>query len=164
MTAHLAQGDTLPSALVELNLPPSGDQSATYVALSRVRHRDDLYILREFDVSNLRRKGSKAGADILLQRLRADLRYAEEGSKQCHGCKEHKKRSAFVSAVTKCTRQWLSRMPYCTAPCPGSPRLPPLPALSPCVGVPPATMPDSRGACREQWGRAGTHPSDKMEL
>eukprot|EP00663_Eupelagonemidae_sp_cell21sb_P013031 gene13031-biopygen7621 len=66
-TARLAQGATMPSALVELNLPPSGDESATYVALSRVRHRKDLFILRPFNTDKLRRKGSKAAVDILLQ-------------------------------------------------------------------------------------------------
>eukprot|EP00660_Eupelagonema_oceanica_P019630 gene19630-biopygen26024 len=34
-TAHLAQGSTMPSAIVELNLPPSGDRTAAYIALSR---------------------------------------------------------------------------------------------------------------------------------
>jgi len=58
------------TALVELNIPPSGDATAAYVALSRVRTRETLFILREFDFDKLRRSGSKAGVDILLQRLR----------------------------------------------------------------------------------------------
>ena len=74
------------TALVELNIPSGGDATAAYVALSRVRSREDLYILRAFDVSKLRRSGSKAGVDILLQRLRGELGDDEEGSKRCMRC------------------------------------------------------------------------------
>eukprot|EP00662_Eupelagonemidae_sp_cell21_P056786 gene56786-biopygen53242 len=104
--AHLAQGLTLPSALVDLNVPPSGDATAVYVALSRVRHRESLFVLGEFDESKLRRSPSKAGVDILLQRLRGELADHEEGSKRCGDCGDMKRRSEFVSADTKSTRQW----------------------------------------------------------
>ena len=53
--------------------------------LSRVRTADALYILRDFDVSKLRRSGSKAGVDILLKRMRGDLGDDEEGTKMCLG-------------------------------------------------------------------------------
>ena len=103
----------MPSALVELNIPPSGDATAAYVALSRVRHRDHLFILRQFAVDKLRRSGSKAAVDILLQRLRGQLAPNAEGSKRCTGCKQLKRRSAFVSSTTKCTRQWFSQKRRC---------------------------------------------------
>ena len=101
------------TALVELNIPPSGDATAAYVALSRVRTRESLFILRDFDSKKLRRSGSKAGVDILLQRLRGELTDEEEGSKRCMGCRRLKKRSGFVSASTKSTRQWESRDRRC---------------------------------------------------
>eukprot|EP00662_Eupelagonemidae_sp_cell21_P057382 gene57382-biopygen58260 len=114
-TAHLAQGSTMPTALVELNMPSSGDATAAYVALSRVRRREDLYILRDFDSTKLRRSGSKAAVDILLQRLRGDLADNAEGTKECMAprCRKQKPRSAFVSRETKSTRQWLSRDRRC---------------------------------------------------
>eukprot|EP00660_Eupelagonema_oceanica_P019445 gene19445-biopygen20258 len=54
-------------------MPASGDATAAYVALSRVRRIQDLHILRDFDAASLRRSGTKAGVDILLQRLRGSL-------------------------------------------------------------------------------------------
>eukprot|EP00662_Eupelagonemidae_sp_cell21_P056868 gene56868-biopygen83888 len=111
-TAHHAQGATLSSALVDLNIPPSGDPTAAYM-----RHRDSLYILSEFDASKLRRSGSKAGVDILLQRLRGELADDEEGSKTCLGCSELKRRSEFVPAETGSTRQWNSRDRRCLDCC-----------------------------------------------
>eukprot|EP00660_Eupelagonema_oceanica_P019525 gene19525-biopygen14880 len=106
-TAHLAQGSTMPSALVELNLPASGDRTAAYIALSRVRRREDLFILRPFDATKLRRKATKASVDILLRRLRADLRDCDEGSKMCMCCRTMHPRSAFVDATSKSTAQWM---------------------------------------------------------
>eukprot|EP00662_Eupelagonemidae_sp_cell21_P058062 gene58062-biopygen29592 len=114
-TAHLAQGETLPSALVDLNIPPSGDPTAVYVALSLslVRDRNSLFILGDFDASKLRRSASKAAVDILLQRLRGELADDEEGSKMCTGCSKMKRRSKFVSTETKSTRQWDARERFC---------------------------------------------------
>eukprot|EP00660_Eupelagonema_oceanica_P019259 gene19259-biopygen29520 len=94
------------SALVDLDIPPRGDTTASYVALSRVRTREDLFILRDFDTDQLRRGGTKAGVDILLRRLRGDLDRFTEGSKQCAACRRMKPRSGFVSTDTMCTRQW----------------------------------------------------------
>eukprot|EP00660_Eupelagonema_oceanica_P019628 gene19628-biopygen17756 len=105
-TAHLCQGTTMTTALVDLDIPPRGDTTASYVALSRVRSREDLFILRDFDADQLRRGGSKAGVDILLRRLRGDLDRFSEGSKRCMACRRLKPRSAFVSPETLCTRQW----------------------------------------------------------
>eukprot|EP00660_Eupelagonema_oceanica_P019254 gene19254-biopygen33633 len=123
MTMHLAQGTTLPSALVELNLPSSGDRTAAYIALSRVRRREDLFILRAFDPSHLRRKATKASVDILLQRLRGDLRDCDEGSKLCMRCRKMRPRSAFVDAATHSTRQWMSNDRRCDCACISCPRL-----------------------------------------
>eukprot|EP00660_Eupelagonema_oceanica_P019787 gene19787-biopygen11159 len=108
-TAHLCQGTTMTSALVDLDIPPGGDTTASYVAISRVRTRNDLFILRPFDVDQLRRGGSKAGVDILLRRLRGELGRFDEGSKECMGCHRLKPRSAFVSPDSLCTRQWNAR-------------------------------------------------------
>ena len=56
-TAHGSQGATLDSVMVDLNLPDNGDGTAAYVALSRVRRREDLSILRAFDPDSVRRSG-----------------------------------------------------------------------------------------------------------
>eukprot|EP00663_Eupelagonemidae_sp_cell21sb_P004861 gene4861-5612_t len=105
----------MPSAMVDLNVPPAGDATASYVALSRVRHRNDLFILRIFKRTELRRSGSNAGVDILLQRLRGKLGANAEGSKLCMGCRLFKPRSAFVCAEKQCTRQWNHRNRQCLA-------------------------------------------------
>eukprot|EP00660_Eupelagonema_oceanica_P019528 gene19528-biopygen34115 len=75
-------GTTMSSALVDLNIPPGGDTTASYVALSRVRRREDLFILRDFSADQLRRGGTKAGVDILLRRLRGELGRFSEGHKE----------------------------------------------------------------------------------
>eukprot|EP00662_Eupelagonemidae_sp_cell21_P057789 gene57789-biopygen89576 len=91
---------TMRAALVELNIPPSGDATAAYVALPCGEQA-------------LRRGASKAGVDILLKRLRGDLAADEEGSKTCLGCEKEKPRSQFVCPEKKCTRQWHSRDRRC---------------------------------------------------
>ena len=102
-----------------LSIPPS-DQTAGNIALSRVCRREDLHILRPFGATKLHRRASKASVDILLRCLRGPDHPQgqgddDEGSKQCMAprCRRLKPRSAFVSAVTNCTRQWLSRDRRC---------------------------------------------------
>ena len=76
-----------------------------------------MHILRDFDSSKLRRGKSKASVDILLKRMHSDLTDTQEGSKQCMAprCRKFKPRSAFVSAETGCTRQWLDSERRCLA-------------------------------------------------
>ena len=55
ITCHAAQGTTLDAAVVELNLPPGANPIAAYIAISRVRHREDLLILSRFSPDVFRR-------------------------------------------------------------------------------------------------------------
>ena len=57
-TDYRAQGQTLPSAIIDISSPPTGALSLfnLYVALSRSKGRDDIRILRDFD-SKWFRKG-----------------------------------------------------------------------------------------------------------
>ena len=51
MTAHASQGATLAQAIVDLRIPAGASKLASYVAMSRVRRREDILIFREFDRS-----------------------------------------------------------------------------------------------------------------
>eukprot|EP00666_Eupelagonemidae_sp_cell4sb_P018055 gene18055-biopygen35736 len=110
-TAHLAQGATLPSVLVDLcPLVSSGESTAAYIALSRVRRLQDLHILRDFDATRLRRGGTKASVDILLHRLRGTLSDATE-RKRCVRCRTMLPRRAFIDEkLVNPARRWLSGM------------------------------------------------------
>eukprot|EP00665_Eupelagonemidae_sp_cell47_P003061 gene3060-6311_t len=116
LTTHNAQGTTEPELLGDVVVPKCADKTAGYIIISRVRKAEDLYLLRDFDASMLRRSASKANADILLQRLRGDLGEHEEASKQCLGCKQVKRRSEFIPTEGRhagSTAQWNGRNRRC---------------------------------------------------
>ena len=48
-TAHMAQGQTLQAAIVDLQLGSGTNPLTSYVAFTRVKHRNDLLIFRPFD-------------------------------------------------------------------------------------------------------------------
>ena len=67
MTAHSAQGQTFSDgAIVDLRLGGSSSAMASYVALTRVKHRKDLIIYRPFPIK-LFQDGQKPGLELLLQ-------------------------------------------------------------------------------------------------
>ena len=111
-STHLAQGQTLQSVLVELNVPPGCDKTAAYVSLSRIRNRKDLYILRNFKRTSLRRHHSKASVDILLQKLRGELDRNAHGCKECLSCNLVKPRRDFINA-TGDTVHWTGPQRWC---------------------------------------------------
>ena len=91
MTAHAAQGQTLPAAIVDLQIGQGTSPIASYVALTRVKTRDDLLIYRPFEHS-LFTKGSLEGPSTLLKLLRGDAidwKAIEEKytpQRKCAGC------------------------------------------------------------------------------
>ena len=60
ITAHAAQGQTLEAAIVDLQIGRGTSPIAGYVALTRVKRREDLLIYRAFD-RDLFTKGSPRG-------------------------------------------------------------------------------------------------------
>ena len=68
MTAHSAQGRTLPACIIDLEAGRGVSIVASYVALTRVRHRTDLLIYRPFDLEPFQR-GPPEGPSLLLRHL-----------------------------------------------------------------------------------------------
>ncbi|CAE8714602.1 unnamed protein product [Polarella glacialis] len=101
MTAHSAQGQTLEAAIVDLQLGSDSSPQASYVALNRVRKKEDLVIFRPFERS-IFTKGSPEGPKLLLQHLRGEAidwaaleaKYMPKSS--CAGCSSRKPKDAFT--------------------------------------------------------------------
>ena len=71
MTSHAAQGQTLGGgAIVDLCAPGAHPMGA-YVAMTRVKKREDLLIYRPFDLEPFQR-GERKGPSLLLKHLRGD--------------------------------------------------------------------------------------------
>ena len=71
ITAHAAQGQTLAAAIVDMQIGRGTSPIASYVAMTRVRCRDDLLIYRPFDRS-LFTRGPPQGPELLLKKLRGE--------------------------------------------------------------------------------------------
>ena len=71
ITAHGAQGQTLPAAIVELQIGRGVSIIASYVAITRVRRRQDILIFRKFD-RDLFMVGSPTGPSLLMRVLRGE--------------------------------------------------------------------------------------------
>ena len=63
MTAHAAQGQTLPAAIVDLQIGQSTNAIASYEALTRVPSREDPLIYRSF-ASDLHTQGEPEGTEL----------------------------------------------------------------------------------------------------
>jgi len=104
-TAHFAQGKTLETAIVDLCIGEDASPLTGYVALSRVRNRNDIWIYRAFPASVFQRK-PLFGPDLLLRHLRGEKIDWEELKGHCH-----KKRKALPQEsdsdeeVGKCRRR-----------------------------------------------------------
>ena len=100
MTAHAAQGQTLPAAIVDLQLGRGVSVIASYVALARVRRREHLLIYRPFDF-DIFTQGPPEGPELLLRHLRGeDLDWSELDAKHtlttiCTGCDKTKFKDEF---------------------------------------------------------------------
>ena len=74
ITAHGAQGQTLRAAIVDLQIGTGVSIIASYVAITRVRRREDILIFREFD-RQLFTGGAPVGASLLIRVLHKDPRW-----------------------------------------------------------------------------------------
>ena len=101
-TAHAAQGQTCPEGVVaDLQIGEAGDPLTVYIAITRVRDRQGLFIYRPFDAAPFQR-GAKLGRDLLLRFWRGDTmdwaalraKYREE--RQCAERKEQKPASGYT--------------------------------------------------------------------
>ena len=91
MTAHAAQGQTLPAAIVDLHLGRGTNAIASFVALTRVPSRNDLLIYRPF-ARELYAQGGPEGPELLLKTLRGEqmdwaaIESRHTPSRICTGC------------------------------------------------------------------------------
>ncbi len=92
VTAHAAQGQTLSAAIVDLQIAKGTSPLASYVALTRVRSREDLLIYRPF-ARHLFTRGDAEGPRLLLQHLRGEsidwqaIEAAHMPHRVCSGCR-----------------------------------------------------------------------------
>ena len=101
ITAHVAQGQTIPEGvLTDLCVGLGGNPFTAYVAFTRVKGREMLFIYRPFDAAPFQ-KGIGLGRDLLLRQLRGDridwkallAKYCEE--RACSTCAERKPNTGF---------------------------------------------------------------------
>ena len=71
ITAYSSQGLTLDSTIVDLCFDERTDTATAYVALSRVRTRNDILIMQSFSL-HLFQKGIPIGPKLLLKKLRGE--------------------------------------------------------------------------------------------
>ena len=72
LTAHASQGMTLDAAIVDLQVGNEMSPVASYVALSRVRHPEDLLIFRPFEASTFT-QGAPHGPTTLIAWLQGKI-------------------------------------------------------------------------------------------
>ena len=62
MTAHAAQGQTFKQGvIVDLSIGGGTSPLSSYVALTRVQRREDMLILRPFDIAPYQKKDERKG-------------------------------------------------------------------------------------------------------
>ena len=71
ITAHSSQGQTLRSAILDLQIGRGVSAIASYVAITRIKTRHDLLIFRNFD-REVFTKGEPEGPSLLLRVLRRE--------------------------------------------------------------------------------------------
>ena len=106
-TAHGAQGQTLPAVIIDLCLGRGVSSIASYVAMTRVRKREDLLIFRDFDFEVF--TGSDLeGPTLLIKSLRGEVIDWEEiedrlaPKKTCTGpCMTFRDKQDFSAAEWK---------------------------------------------------------------
>ena len=106
MTAHASQGQTLEAAIVDLMIGKETSPQTSYVALSRVRKREDILIFRPFPREIFTRQAA-LGPELLLQHLRGEaIDWAElqERLKQST-TKRRKKATQTLRKCAKCSKE-----------------------------------------------------------
>ena len=71
ITAHGSQGQTLRAAILDLQIGRGVSAVASYVAMTRLRTREDLLIYRNFD-REVFMQGEPEGPSLLLRKLRGE--------------------------------------------------------------------------------------------
>lgn len=105
ITAHASQGKTLAAVLLDLTVDKRVDATFGTVAASRVRHREDVLILRPFP-RWLFNRGESEGPSLLLQQLRGEeidwaaYRDARYPMAACEKCRQLRCFDSFES------KQW----------------------------------------------------------
>ena len=87
-TAHTAQGQTLPAAIVDMQIGTGTSPMSSYVAFTRVKKMEDLLIFRPFDL-DLFNQGNLEGPELLLKILRGeniDWEAVEQNHMPSHIC------------------------------------------------------------------------------
>ena len=91
ITSHAAQGQTLQAAIVDLQIGRGTSPIASYVAITRVKRRQDLLIFKPFD-HDIFTQGPLQGPSLLLRAPRGEVTNWKEIEKtftptrQCSGC------------------------------------------------------------------------------
>eukprot|EP00438_Fugacium_kawagutii_P000590 Skav236162 [mRNA] locus=scaffold298:50225:52879:+ [translate_table: standard] len=102
ITAHVAQGQTLPEGVIaDLTLGYGANPFTAFVAVTRVKGRERLLIFRPFDAKPFQR-GVGLGRELLLRHLRRETidwkallaKYCEE--RACASCTERKNSAAYT--------------------------------------------------------------------
>ena len=116
MTAHGAQGRTLEAAIIDLRLGRGVSAIASYVAMTRVKKKEDLLIYRAFE-REVFMQGEPEGPTLLLKHLRGediDWKAVEEKHtpqrKCCGPCMTVHLKDKFSA------KEWSNKVdPYCSA-------------------------------------------------
>jgi hypothetical protein len=114
MTAHSAQGRTLASAIIDLQIGRGVSALPSYVAMTRVRTQLDLLIYRNFD-REVFAKGEPEGPALLLKLLRGEdidwkaVENKHTPNKNLHWSvlERQIQRRAWCEAMEKCRRSVL---------------------------------------------------------
>ena len=113
-TAHTAQGQTLPAAIVDMQIGAGTSPMSSYVAFTRVKKMEDLLIFRPFDRA-LFCQGNLEGPELLLKVLRGeqiDWQAFEEKhmpSHMCSGCDTKQ----FKAEFSECQWKRIEGKRYC---------------------------------------------------
>ena len=109
MTAHQAQGQTLETGVIaDLNYKAISGALTAYIAMTRVRHRKDLLILRAFE-AELFQQGDQSFRKLLLRHWRSHdvdwdtivKRYIQ--TRVCCECRAERPKSTFTAGQWKRT-------------------------------------------------------------
>ena len=108
MIAHVSQGQTLEAAVFDVCISSESSQITSYVALSRVRDRKDLLILRPLQRSGFT-SPPMMGPDLLLKhwhgehvdwkQLETDVRLRRKRPRESDVVNDHKRKQKLISTL-----------------------------------------------------------------
>ena len=101
LTAHSAQGMTLDGVILDFVLPPGGNIITVYIAMTRVRERAKLLIVRPFPLEDFQ-KGLRGARDLLLDCWRGNapdwsaIQARFNVTRKCVDCLQDKRKIRFA--------------------------------------------------------------------